>query len=132
MSFAEEQMAIESRLKTNWGTRTPIQFPGVNYTPRQGVSYIALDVISGESKAVSIGSTQKNYRNSGFIFITIYAPEGKGYYSLKGHADAVAEIFRGVSFNGINCMAPSIVRLDPQNGWLRLGVNIYFYRDEIL
>ena len=131
MTFSAEHTAIEQRFETQWGTRTPIQYPGTVYSPRTGVHYVQLNIEGGPANQITIGGSSNSHRHIGYINVTAYGPSGIGLGTVKGHADYAAGIFRGQSFSGVNCHSARFYDLGEQDGWTRIMVEIPFYRDEL-
>ena len=129
MTFEAENIAIENRFYTSWGTATPIKFDNVDFTPPAATAYVELQVHDSDSYPASLGGTIL-YRNLGIISINIYALPNQGAKANRQYADTAAAVFRGQTFSGITCRAASITRLGEIKDRFVYNVSIPFFRDE--
>lgn len=128
MNKAGIRQAIEGRLKSNWST-TPIAWDNIVFTPPAASPFIRLTILLSEETQISM---LKGYRQSGYIDIGIFCPEGSGTNTAYVYADSLSTIFRGVQFSGISCQGAKTTRIPSQEkGWFMLNVSIPFYVDTI-
>ena len=134
---------IEARLLAGWtnaaSLRTPIQFPSVlglrtsptddtaiSETPPTGADWIRLDVIDGDTQAVTYGGTSGQNRCSGIIQIGIYTPRQKGDGQLFTLGGLAVDIFDRYHADGLRCVASTLRKTADDRGWLRALVRTPF------
>lgn len=126
--------AVEARLAANW-TSTP--YFGGNVTgdpPIDGSPYLIVQFPVANGQQITVGAPGNNvYREEGVIRFVLHVQRGQGLSQGLGWADALAAIFRGQKFSGVNCWAPSPPVLDDANdrgNFEVLSFVIPYYRDD--
>lgn len=127
MTYEAERESIESRMAANW-TTTDIKYENVDYTPTSGSYWVELIIQPGREQGISLPSPVL-YRHPGVISINIYGPLNVGTKTIKGYADTIANIFRGQSFDGVNCFEAWLTRVGEVDGWFVYNVTVEFYWD---
>ena len=125
-------MAIESRLQANWST-TPIRFENVPFVETSD-PYIALFVLDGEGKQISLG-TPAVRRWPSVIKMQVFVQEATGTKLSRAYADSLGAIFDRAQFSAgasgiIRCGIPSIMHVGVTNGWDQVNVTIPLIRDK--
>jgi len=137
MTYKQELSDIEQRLLSNW-TATPVQFgegpdcvnPATGALIKQpdDSAWIRLVVRGGVEEQGALGGGPKLWRNRALITAQVFAPVGERQAALA-LGDTLAGIYRGASFNGVNCQAASVREIGINFGWQQVNVDIPFYRD---
>lgn len=132
-AFAAAASQIRARMNANF-TAAPIAWENAPHQPNDD-AFVFFEVVSGGSEQVSIGSPNARlYRHAGVIQAHVFVPTGKGTKLALEHADTIAAIFRGQSFNGVLCFAPRLgnaAQADDDGKWYRVTVSIPFQYDAI-
>jgi hypothetical protein len=129
MTYAAQNIAIESRFHTDWAAATPVKYDNVDFTPPVNSVFVEFHIIPADEYPASIGNAVL-YRTLGIISINIYAPLNTGSKTLTEYCDTAAVIFRGQSFSSITCRGARITRLGEVEGRFVANVSIEFFRDE--
>ncbi len=129
MSYAAQNIAIESRFHSSWAAATPVKYDNVDFTQPVNSVFVEFRIIPADEYPASIGNGVL-YRALGIISINIFAPLNSGNTILTGYCDTAAAIFRGQSFSSITCRGARITRLGEVDGRFVANVSIDFFRDE--
>lgn len=129
MSFADAQLAIETRFYNNF-TAADIKYENVDYNPTPDTSYVELYVVETYNQRADIGVHNKLHRTFGAISVNIYTARYIGTTTGRTIADAAALIFRDASFSGIICKSPLIRNVGESGDWYVINMTCEFYRDE--
>jgi hypothetical protein len=130
MTYKSEQAAIEARFQANY-TETPVKYDNVDYKPTPGISWVELEVHTGDQMPISTGGPgDVLYRNTGIISIQVRTALNIGTQTGKNIADICAAVFRGQNFSSITCYGASITRLGMDDEWFLHNVSIPYFRDE--
>jgi hypothetical protein len=129
MSFAEAQIAIESRFDTNF-TACEKKFQNAGYRPKADTNFAEIFVVEADNRRVEIGSTNPLHRTTGLISVNIHTKIGIGTNTGRALADTAADIFRDTSFSGITCRSPLVQNIGEVEDWYIINMTCEFYRDE--
>jgi hypothetical protein len=102
MGYDDFRQAVWSRFRTAWGSTTPIEYQGVEYTP-DGSAYVKLTIIKGTGSQHSMGASSNPYRHRDIIQVDVYTPLEQSPVEANTLLDAVEAIFKGQTFSGISC-----------------------------
>lgn len=130
MSFADAQLAIETRFYNNF-TSCPIKYENIGYNPQSDISYVELFVVETNSRRADIGTNNPLHRTDGAISVNVYTAKYIGTKTGRTLADTAAAIFRDASFSGIICMSPLVRNVGESGDWYVTNMTCEFYRDEI-
>lgn len=133
--------AIRARFKTSW-TTTPIAWENMPFDPESpggsfqaGGPWVFFEVLGGGEELASIGDAggASLYRQAGLIYAHIFVPTKSGVGDVDQYRTAIAALFRGKLFNGVQCMAPSYSEgeADDKGKWYRKTVSIPFQYDAV-
>lgn len=138
---------IEARLASGWTNagayRTAIQFPSVLglidtnmttilSTPPTGADWIKLDIVDGDTEAVTFGGTSGQNRCDGLIQVMLFTPKQAGDKQLFTLGGLLKQIFNRYHANGLHCNASALRKIDDEKGWLRAIVRTPFeYFEEV-
>lgn len=130
MSFADAQLAIESRFNDNFSS-CDIKFENVVYNPEPGQSYAEIYVIESENYRADIGTNNPLHRTMGIISVNVYTTRHIGSKTGRTLADAAAVVFRDASFSGITCRSALVRNVGESGDWFVVNMTCEFYRDEV-
>ena len=126
-----EELAIA--FMDEWGDRTPIAWSNSAFTPPNPPRcWVRFTIINSTATRRTIGTpTQNRATYPGRVVIQVFAPRNGGDIEIRGHADRVAEIFRGFKAQNFRFALPSIVAVDAITGdeWRQINVDCPFQRD---
>ena len=128
MSYTAQNSAMRSRFATNW-TTTAIKYDNADLTPPANTAFVVFEIHDADETPISMGNAIL-YRNYGIISINVHVPLNTGTKILDQYCDAIALIFRGQQFSGINCRGARKTRLGEIDGRFVANVSIEFHRDE--
>lgn len=150
MTFESVVSTLESEFENKWKEDPtldvcPIHFGNVDFNTKRDSSaeepedegneeqWCRFVVSQGDGDLLGLGAAKKMYRYVGFIFVSVFTPEGLGTQSNKKLCQRASNIFRSKQFTGnISCLVPSIQEVGVSDGWWQVNVNIPFYWDEFL
>jgi len=128
MSYTQERIDIEARLKAGWST-TAIAWDNTPYAPNPGTAWIRCTILPGNVEALEFGiDTVKEH--SGIIDIGIFTPRDIGSAIARGYADTLSHLFDMVTFGSIECDEAEVQNVGPVGDWYHLVVTIPFKRRE--
>lgn len=130
--FIGQHNEIVSRFVTEWVDATPISLPNVDFTPpNPQASWVAINIVDGDSNQISIGSLPAVIRYAGMIYVQIFTKLDIGYGDALELADAVKAIFNNWCGVNVRCYAAKIKTIGSDgNGWYQVNCSIPFIRDE--
>lgn len=140
-SLGGADKAVFARFAAQWvdgqgNPRTPIDWPNVNFTPPRApaVAYwVEPRILWGTAEAVSQGLAGSRRNTAvGVVHVNVYGPRGEAGGVLKGHADAVRDVFNRAEFSGVRCGVPSGPTPVPNDSWAQVAVTVPFTVDEVL
>lgn len=94
-------------------------------------TWIALDILQGESLLVERGSTTRTYRSPGFAQASIYVPLQYGDADGLEVADAIWDAFHAVHDRGVTFKVPAIVQSGRSGPYWRIVMRIPFATEAI-
>lgn len=130
--FEGEHNEIRGRLKTVWGSTTPIAWPNDDFTPpNPPTNWIRLTINDGESHQLGLGALPAVTRYYGNIIVQIFTLQDKGDAPALILADSVKAVFHNWCGVAVSCRQAKIKTVgNDGNGWYQINVNIPFIRDE--
>jgi hypothetical protein len=139
--YADLKAAIRQRLVANW-TTTPLLFENVEEEQiktngQMPDSFVACETLPLMQEQKDLGGGNiRGYRTRGIIKIYIFTPAGDGDGLGMEYADTIAAIFRGKTFDGVVCYAPSIRdsgadKSDAEGRYWRITLGVEFYYDQV-
>lgn len=134
MTYEAEHNAIRTRFSTQWGSTTPVQYAGQNFTPDEGEAWVRLVVLDATAYQASFGDTTNYYRHPGVVIVSIFIPTSKGDKEALQLADQVASIFRNWSDSTTRMRfqaPPSIKTIGEAKPWYQINVICPFIRDTL-
>ena len=129
MTFADEQLAIESRFAANF-TACSIKYQNVDFNPDEHDLYVDLQIKNGPAFLASIGPSPL-HRSIGVISVNVFTRHNIGTKTGRVIADKAAAIFRLQSFSGITCEAANVTNMGEREGRYLVNMTVAFFRDEI-
>ena len=128
---------IEQRFLDNF-SGYPVQFgegpdcvdPATGQLVKQpdNAPWVRLTVRGNLEEQAALGGGSTLWRDRALLTAQVFAPVGERQTALTV-AETVAAIYRGVSFNSVNCQAASVREIGINLGWQQVNVDIPFYRD---
>ena len=83
--------------------------------PAGSAAFLLVQYPVTNSQQITIGAPGDNWwRDEGVFTVTVHQPKAKFALALQ-QADAVANLFRGQYFDGVQCWAPQSARFDDEN-----------------
>lgn len=117
--------AIERRLLNHW-TDTPIAWPGVPFTPPNNTPWIRPTPLFGAGNM----ATHALHAVVGLLQIDVFGPKGQGYGVLRGHAEALRDLFAGQVVEWVRFGAAGGPAVGPDDAYAHLIVRVPFEADE--
>jgi len=116
MASAAVVTAVETRLAANWAT-CPIRTINEDATPpADGGAFLVVQYPVANEEQMSIGSPGANvWREEGAFRIVIHGERGQGKDTYLGWADTLRALFRGKTFDGVQCFEASPATEDQTN-----------------
>jgi hypothetical protein len=129
-SYAEEEAAILGHLDSEWGTETPVAWPGRPFDREaQTGPWLEPRISHQEAFRVTMGP-QYRTRHPGLLLLTIHWPHGQGTHAARQKAEEAADLFRDQTLvSGLTFREPTIRDLGAEDGWLRMQATVPFWRD---
>ena len=134
-----EQITFFEYIKASWDVAVlgPLVYQNLkNPNTGPGQVYSSVMIVPNEAARTrnSIGTTGL-FRSRGFLFFTVYAPEGSGSLIQKRVQDAIIEMFDEKVLpmsNGrkIVCEVCEPQTLGARDGTFRVAVSVPYHRDE--
>lgn len=112
--------AVEARLKAAWAATLWAATPVVGVLnpearPADGGAHLLVQYPITNAEQISLGAPGANvWRDVGVFSVLVHQPKAKFRLAIE-QADAVAAIFRGQWFDGVQCWAPSGAEIDDRN-----------------
>lgn len=97
--------AVDAYLAANWAGLPVLKENEQGEIPSDGSPFIILQFPVRNVERISIG--QRTYREEGGIRIIINVQRGAGTAAIRQHGDALADLFRDQTFNGVHCGVPT-------------------------
>ena len=129
MSYLSERQAIQSRFGDEWGDRTEVSWPNVDFSPPSGEAWVRFRVQSGPAAQVAMGGPENLYRHDGDVVIEVFAPRGHGERAALEHADLAAAAFRAWRTAELTFWTPRLTPAEVVDGWWKVDVICPFQRD---
>ena len=115
MSWFAARTAIKDKFVTAWAARTPITFDNDSFDPTTSVDangnpepWVYFEIMENGSEIAGFGQLGANtIRYHGLIFAHVFAPLNTGADAALQLAEVVSDLFRTVSFSGIQTWVPS-------------------------
>lgn len=136
MGFRDAAKVCEEILANGWAT-TPIAWDSRPFEPPVNAAWVRPQVFEGAAAQVSIGAVGNahapaRFRHLGEFVIEVFVPLGMGAGAARGHADALAALYRGKRQNFVTFLAPTVIKIGAeQDRWWRLNVIVPFRWDAI-
>ena len=100
------------------GVLTDMPVVGVltpNNRPAGAAAFLLVQYPVTNAQQITIGAPGDNvWRDEGVFTVTVHQPKAKFAMALQ-QADAIASLFRGQYFGGVQCWAPQSARFDDEN-----------------
>lgn len=127
--------AVNSRLAANWSA-TPVFGLGVEGDPpTDGSAFVMVQYPVAGERQMSMGAPGANvWREEGAFRLVLNEPRGQGIDTLLTRADALAAIFRGQLFAGVQCFEASGPTVDDRNesgNYIQASVAVAYQHDLI-
>ena len=120
------QLALSS-----WSAKT-VAYPNKQFDPPSDDIWFRVAVFPGESRAASLSTATRRWRNQGVLIVEVYVPTGQTDEDAVAIADDVVGFFRGVDLTGIVMQAPSIERVGLDEGFYRMNISIPYHADDVV
>ena len=114
MARADARLAIRTRL-TTLGPALPLTLENTNDArPEPPAPFLYLEFL-GEAPAVAgiVATGSHVNRLFGSFAVHVFAPRGTGLADIENAADAIADLFKTVVFDGVYCNG--VPRIDPND-----------------
>jgi Bacteriophage related domain of unknown function len=134
MNYATQNTEIRARFNSIWANRIPVDHANMKFTaPIPSALWCRFRISGGDGKRTTIGAPTNNYRNTGIVYIQLFAPIETGDGTLFQRADEAANIFRDWCGTNIICRTPVVKDVGPDGlGYYQVNVSIPFVRNQIL
>lgn len=120
MSHETVTDTLEQQLKLWWGTRTPIAWDNLDYTPTIGVAYIRSTIEMVDSEPLGIGCSRDYY----LYTIQVFTPSNKGVRSNLILIDHITDIFKNFIQNDLTVHKIVPERVGEEEEWHQRNVLI--------
>lgn len=133
MSTATAFTAIRAHLEANW-TATPLAWDNEAYEPGDNAPFVMVQITGDQWDQASIGAGDRlanRWEEEGELLLSVMVPTGTGSLLARQHAEALANIFRGLNLGDIEFRDISIglgVAAEDRGGWWLLPVRINWIR----
>ncbi len=133
MTTATAFTAIRTHLEANWST-TPLVFDNETYAPADNVPFVQVQITGDLWDQHSIGAgnrLENRWEEEGELLLSVIVPTGTGSLLARQHAEALANIFRGLNLGDIEFRDISIglgVAAEDRGPWWLLPVRINWIR----
>ena len=115
MTLEAGRIAIETYFIAQWADRLPYRLSDEPFTPQ--IDFAVLTIREGARLQGSIGRALNRIDNIGTVTVSIYTDAEKASAEWRGHAQAVLDIFHGVTLGQdgvpISATADAFVRFSP-------------------
>lgn len=96
--YENVRVAVEGRFKTQWSTRTPVEYSNVPFQQPANAEFVRFFFQIPVSFQVSLGPPNfRMERSDGLVTVQVIVPENSGTKALCDHLDFAAGIFRAAS-----------------------------------
>ncbi len=129
MSKANTLELINNTFTTAWGNTTPIAWQNIAFDMKANPEFVRFNVLFGEEKQVSFGSSNLPYRQYGRVSIQVFTPPNRGAKRALELADLLSAIWRTKQLNGHIFAAPNTVIIGNVDGVYQLNVSVEFFVD---
>lgn len=129
MSKASTLELINNTFTTAWGNTTPIAWQNVAFDMKANPEFVRFNVLFGEERQVSFGSSNLPYRQYGRVSIQVFTPPNRGAKRALELADLLSAIWRTKHLNGHIFAAPNTVIIGNVDGVYQLNVSVEFFVD---
>jgi hypothetical protein len=133
MTTATAYSAIRAHLEANW-TTTPLAWDNEEFAPTQDAAFVMVQVTGDQWDQMSIGAGDRldnRWEEEGELLLSVIVPTGTGTLLARQHAEALANIFRGLQLGEIEFRDISIglgVVAEDRGPWWLLPVRINWIR----
>lgn len=138
MSSVEERSAIGTLFNVNWGSTTPVAWPGVKFTPPEDDNWVRLVFGQFDAFHVEMGPTNAQERAVGLIIVQVFTPLGRGDKTALELADQVTQIFRynkrvAAGEGDVRFRAPIVGQggVDAEGLYYQVNVSIPYAHDSV-
>lgn len=103
MTTATAFSAISAHLIAEW-TTTPLAWENVAFNAASQAPYVMVQMVGRIWDQASIGAgdrLQNRWREEGDLLLSVIVPTGTGSLTARTHAEALANIFRGLQLGDI-------------------------------
>lgn len=122
---------IYARWTTSWGTTSPYTFDNESYDPDESEAWVRLVVRHADSNFETLGGVgNRRVRREGSIVMQIFTPSNEGVSEAHTLTKAAADIFEGVSFNGIDVTNVVTREVGPSDAWYLIVAEAFFAYEE--
>jgi hypothetical protein len=133
MTTATAYTAIRAHLEANW-TTTPLAWDNEEFAPTQDAAFVMVQITGDMWDQRSIGAgdrLQNRWEEEGELLLAVIVPTGTGSLLARQHAEALANIYRGLNLGDIEFRDISIglgVAADDRGPWWMLPLRINWIR----
>tara|TARA_Y100001960_G_C14649059_1_gene814849 strand:+ start:54 stop:455 length:402 start_codon:yes stop_codon:yes gene_type:complete len=132
MNFTQAENAVQSHFYTEWGDKTPVAWPDIDFDPPDE-TWVRFTMRNNDAYQASIGNPGSNYhRRIGLVTIQVFQPQGQAGQDARVKADLAADIFianglSGITFKNVNARAIG----HDGNGYYQINVTAEFQYDRL-
>lgn len=135
MSTATAFTAIRAHLEAEWQA-TPLAWDNETYAPNDNTPFVMVQITGDLWDQASIGAgerTANRWEETGELLLSVIVPTGTGSLLARQHAEALANIFRGLNLDESNIEFRDIsiglgVAAQDRGPWWLLPVRINWLR----
>lgn len=98
--------AVYARLAANWTQCPIVALNTMGNVPANAAAFLAVDFPIAESRIFSVDG--KDFREEGVARIVVYTDHGSGRDAAYSYAETISALFRLVTADGVNYLAPTI------------------------
>lgn len=137
MNWADERVAFELRVQTNFNT-VPVQYQGVATPPPANAPWVRMVLLPGIGQRITLGPNAV-FREFGTLLFMIFVPINTGTAVGRAIADELSNLFHEAVFEyggsgKIRMRVPGLNdRGTTQDGsWYQLNLDIEYQRDVVI
>lgn len=108
---------IETRLQDNW-VLTEIDYDGVRYVPRKGVSFISPMISEVPARQKGFKCISRTYT----LLVEVRVPKNTGTATINSYCDALKTLLEGYEEGNFYCMAGEAARVGNSKQWYQKNV----------
>ena len=110
----------------------PTHFDNASFTQPQGSEWVRFSILPESSRQVDFGAAKRRFRVLGVAIAVVSFPIGGGDAGNMEVADAIVDVFRGVTFQGVIFRTPSVSNLGRKGDEWQTEISCPFIQDNLI